>query len=98
MMRATPSINGLCDVGAVRVKALSLGCLDDEPDCWYLLRVADAVCILQLCNLVLVKPFACGQGCLLPDNPCPPPWGATAWLRCIIMVPIVMASILDKAE
>jgi hypothetical protein len=65
MMRATPSINGLCDVGAVRVEALFLGRLDDGPDCWYLLCIADAARVLQLCNLVLVEPFACGQGCLI---------------------------------
>jgi hypothetical protein len=65
MMRATPSINGLRDVGAVRVEALSLGCLDDGPDCQYLLCVADAARVSQLCNLVLVEPFACGQGCFV---------------------------------
>jgi hypothetical protein len=65
MMRTTPSINGLHDVGAVRVKALSLVRLDDGSDCWYLLHIAEAARILQLCNLVLVEPFACVQGCFI---------------------------------
>jgi hypothetical protein len=65
MMRATTSINGLCNVGALRVEAISLGCLDDGPDCRYLQCVADAARVLQLCNLVLVELFASGQGCFV---------------------------------
>ncbi len=98
-MQVTPSINGLRKVGAVRVKACSFGCLDDGPDCWYLLHIVDAAArVLQLCDLVLVKPFAHGQGCFVPQQSLPPPWWATPWLRCIIVVPMVVASIFDKAE
>jgi hypothetical protein len=61
-MRATPSINKLCNVGTVKGSSLSLGRLDDGPVCQYLLCIADAARVLQLCDLVLVEPFACGQG------------------------------------
>jgi hypothetical protein len=43
----------------------SFGCLNDGPDWGYLLRIADAAHILEFGNLVLVKPFACGQGCFV---------------------------------
>ncbi len=80
------------------IKALTFGCLNYGPDWRYLLCVADAASILEFGNLVLVKSLPVDRAVLLPISPCPPPWGATTWLKCIIMVPIVVASIHDKAR
>jgi hypothetical protein len=62
-------------MGTVRVKALSFGCLDDRPDCWYLLRIADAARILQLCNLALVESLAHRQGFFVAQQSLAPPLG-----------------------